>query len=26
LIFVDPGAVGFYHTAQTNGLVRTLGS
>ncbi len=26
VIFQDPAAVGFYHTAQTNGLVRTLGS
>lgn len=26
VMFGDPGAAGFYHTAQTNGLVRTLGS
>ncbi len=26
LWFQDPGAAGFYHTAQTNGLARTFGS
>jgi hypothetical protein len=26
MIFVDPAASGFYHTAQTNGLARTFGS
>lgn len=26
ILFVDPGAAGFYHTAQTNGLARTFGS
>lgn len=26
MIFVDPSATGFYHTAQSNGLARTFGS